>query len=137
MPHVMLEQEIDVSLLDLLALRHICKITDPAIQPQSYRRENIFATPGRRDRRGSNLLRGVGSHLLLEASNCGEVWTEVGEHLPETGLGKLGDVDGAEAVATIIEPVAPFADLRRDEAERIPAVTDPPIHTLRRSVAHV
>lgn len=46
-------------------------------------------------------------------------------------------VDRAEAVAKIIEAVAPLADLRRDEADRISAVADSPIHTLPRSVAHV
>jgi hypothetical protein len=126
-----------MSLLDLLTLRHIREITDPAIQPQSNGRENIFATPGRRDRLSGELLRSLCSHLLLEASNRGELRAEVREHLPETGLGELGDVDGAEAVAKIVEAVASLADLRRHETERIPVVADPPIHTLPRSVAHV
>jgi hypothetical protein len=137
MPHVVFEQEIDMSLLDLLTLRHVREIADPAVQSQSYRRENVFVTPSRRDGLSGKFLRGLRSHLLLEAANRGELGSEVGEHLPETGLGKLGDVDGAEAVAKIIEAVAPLADLRRDEPERIAVVADPPICALRWSVAHV
>lgn len=126
-----------MSLLDLLTLRHIREIADPAVQSQSYRRENVFVTPRRRDRPGGKLPSGLDSHLLLEPANRGEIRTEVGEHLPETGLGKLGDVDGAETVAKIIEAVAPLADLRRDEAERIAVIADPPILALRWRVAHV
>lgn len=87
MPHVVLEQEIDVSLLHALTLSHVCEITDPAIQSQSDRRENIFATPSCRDRLGGKLLRSLGPLLLLEPANRAKIRTEVGEHLPETRLG--------------------------------------------------
>ncbi len=136
-PHVMLEQEIDVSLLDLLALRHICEITDPAIQLQSYGRKNVFATPSRRNRLRGELLLSLCSHFLLEPSKRREIRTEVSKHLPKTSLGELGDVDGAEALVQIVEAVAPLADLRRDEAERIAVVANPPIRALRWCVAHV
>jgi hypothetical protein len=130
MPHVVLKQEINVSLLDLLTLRHICEITDPAIQPQSYGRENIFSSPRLRDRLGGEFLSGLSAHLLPEPANRGEVGTKVGEHLPKTGLGKLGYVDGTKAVVQIVEAVAPLANLRRDEAKRIAVIADPPIRAL-------
>lgn len=117
-----------MSLLDLLTLGHIGKVVDRTVQPQAHGHENMFASPGRRDGLGGKLVCSLCSHLLLEASNCGEVGTEVGEYLAETGLGKLGDVDRAEAATKIIETMTPLADLRRNEAERIAVVSDPPTH---------
>ncbi len=118
-----------MSLLDLLTLRHVCEIVDRAVPPHSHRRKDMLAAPGRRDGLGGELLRSLCSHLLLEATNGGELGTEVGEHLSQRCLRKLGDVDRAEATATIVETVAPLADLRWDEAERIAVIADPPIHT--------
>ncbi len=121
----------------LLTLGHIGEIVDRSVQPQSHGREDGFPTPCRRDGLGSEFLRTLCSHLLLETSNRGELGAEVREHLAKTSLGKLGDIDGAEAVAKIVEAVAPLADLRRDKAKWILVLAHPPIHTLRWSVAHV
>ncbi len=126
-----------MSLLNLLTLRHIGEIADWAIQLQPHGRENVFVSPYRRNGLGRKLLRSLCSHLLLEASNCGELRAKVGENLPQTGLGKLSDVDSAEAPAKIVEAVAPLADLRRHEAERIAPIADPPIHTPHWRGTHV
>jgi hypothetical protein len=96
----------------------------------------VFATPCRGDRPGGQVGRSRSAHLSLKVSDCGELGAEVGERLSQGGLGELGDVDGAEAVAQVIEAVAVFADLLRYEGEWGCAVPDPPVGAVRWIFAH-
>lgn len=96
----------------------------------------MFATPCRGDRPGGQVGRSRSAHLSLKVSDCGELGAEVGERLSQGGLGELGDVDGAEAVAQVIEAVTVFADLQGDEPEWVPRVSYTPVGAVRWILAH-
>jgi len=134
--HVVLEQEPRVALLDAPALREVGQVIDRPVQPQEQRCEYVFATPSRGDRLHCQLLCGLIAHLSLEVSDRGELRAEVREGLAQARLGQLGDVDGAEAMAQVVEAVAVFADLRRNEPQRVPGMPHPPVGAVRWILAH-
>jgi hypothetical protein len=134
--HLVLEQEPGVALLDAPALRDVGQVADRPVQRQVQRREYVFPPPRRGDRLGCQLLCGVIAHLPLEAVDRGELRTEVGERLAKAGLSELSNVDGAEAAPHVIEAMAVFADLRRDEPERVASRPYPPVGAVRWILAH-
>ena len=96
----------------------------------------MFATPCRGDRPSGQVGPSRSAHLALKEADCGELRAEVGERLSQRGLGELGDVDGAEAMAQVVEAVVVFADLWRDEPEWVSTVTDSPVGAVRWILAH-
>ena len=57
---------------------------------------------------------------------CSEIRPEVGEHLAQARLGKLGEVERAEAPMDVVEPVVESVQLVRGEAERVEVIPNAP-----------
>ena len=92
-----LEQQVEVAILKLLAGRHIGEIDQRPVKLQLDRDQDMLATPSRRHRLGREVLRGLGPVALDVAAHRAEVGAEVGQDLAQAGLGQLGAVEGCES----------------------------------------
>jgi hypothetical protein len=82
------------SVLDLLAGRHVGEIDERAVEFEPNRDEDVLAAPVRGHRLRHEILRRFRPLALHVAAQRAEVWSEVGQHLAQAGLGQLGAVEG-------------------------------------------
>ena len=121
-----IEQQIEVAILQLLAGRHVGEIDERPVERQRHRDQDVLAAPLRGHRLGREVLRGLGTVALDVAAQRAEIRSEVGQDLAQAGLGKLGAVEGAKAAVDVVEAVAELVQLAWGEAERVGVVADPP-----------
>jgi hypothetical protein len=90
-----LEQQVEVAILDLLAGGHVGQIDQRAVKLHSDRDQDVLDTPLRGHRLGREVLGGVRPVALDVAAQRGEVGPEAGENLAQAGLRELGAVERA------------------------------------------
>ncbi len=122
----MLEQQLEVAILDLLACGHSGEIDQGAIELQDGGNEDVLYAPLRGDWLLSEVLGGLRSVALHVAAQRTEVGPEVGEHLAERRLRQVGAIERAEAPMDVIEAVTELVQLQRSEAERVSVIADAP-----------
>jgi hypothetical protein len=65
----------------------------------------MLRAPLRRDRCVGEVLGGLGPLALNMTLARSKIWSEVGEHFAQAGLGKLREVERAKAAMYVVEAV--------------------------------
>src|SRR5680860_463285 len=126
MLEAVLDQHAPVPLLELATYLDVREVDQRAVEPRFGGREHVLFAPASRDWLGDGLGSGIWTEGIEEGLDLGEVETEVGQHLAQGGRGLLGAVEGPKTPLSVVEALAPLAEVVRSEADRVQAIPDAP-----------